>query len=62
MVSIKTKIAQIRKKKISLVTVEEIADVRKGISKKFSKDTTIIKNFPNWNGLNIPFEYYRRPL
>lgn len=36
--------------------------VRKGISKKFSKDTTIIKNFPNWNGINIPFEYYRRPL
>jgi hypothetical protein len=32
MVSIKTKIAQIRKKKISLVTVGEIADVRKGIS------------------------------
>lgn len=36
--------------------------VRRGISKKFSKDTSIIKNFPNWNGLNVPFEYYRRPL
>tara|TARA_B100000131_G_C17879773_1_gene517775 strand:+ start:29 stop:592 length:564 start_codon:yes stop_codon:yes gene_type:complete len=36
--------------------------VRRGISKRFSKNTSIIKNFSNWNGLNTAFEYYRRPL
>lgn len=36
--------------------------VKQGISKKFSKDTQIIKIFPQWYGQETPFEYYRRPL
>ena len=36
--------------------------VSEGISKKFSKNTEIIKIFPNWYGLNKPYEYYRRML
>ena len=36
--------------------------VRQGIAKKFSKDTQIIKIFPQWYGQETPFEYYRRPL
>tara|TARA_Y100000590_G_scaffold352576_1_gene405181 strand:+ start:1188 stop:1751 length:564 start_codon:yes stop_codon:yes gene_type:complete len=36
--------------------------VIQGLSKKFSKDTEIIKIFPNWYGLNTPYEYYRRLL
>ena len=36
--------------------------VRKGISRQFSTDTEIVKVFLEWYGLNIPFEYYRRPL
>lgn len=36
--------------------------VSEGVSKKFSKNTEIIKIFPNWYGLNKPYEYYRRML
>jgi len=36
--------------------------VRQGIAKKFSKNTEIIKIFPQWYGQETPFEYYRRPL
>ena len=36
--------------------------VRQGIAKKFSKDTQIIKIFPQWYGQETPFEYYRRLL
>jgi len=36
--------------------------VMQGLSKKFSKNTEIIKIFPNWYGLNSPYEYYRRLL
>tara|TARA_B100000029_G_C17304965_1_gene862129 strand:+ start:235 stop:867 length:633 start_codon:yes stop_codon:yes gene_type:complete len=36
--------------------------VMQGTSKKFSKDTEIIKIFPTWYGAKTPFEYYRRPL
>jgi len=36
--------------------------VKKGLSQNFSKQTEIIKIFPNWYGLNHPYEYYRRPL
>ena len=36
--------------------------VKQGIAKQFSNETEIVKIFPNWYGLNTPFEYYRRPL
>ena len=36
--------------------------VKQGISKKFSKNTEIVKIFPDWYGAKTPFEYYRRPL
>lgn len=36
--------------------------VIEGTSKKFSKKSEIIKIFPNWYGLNKPYEYYRRML
>ena len=36
--------------------------VMQGLSKKFSSKTEIIKIFPNWYGLNCPYEYYRRLL
>jgi len=36
--------------------------VIEGISNKFSKKSEIIKVFPNWYGLNKPYEYYRRML
>jgi len=36
--------------------------VIQGLSKTFSKNTEIIKIFPNWYGLNSPYEYYRRLL
>ena len=36
--------------------------VKQGIAKKFSKDTEIVKTFPEWYGQKTPFEYYRRPL
>ena len=36
--------------------------VRQGISKKFSAQTEVVKIFPMWYGLKVPFEYYRRLL
>ena len=36
--------------------------VKSGISRKFSKETRIIKIFPKWYDSKKPFEYYRRPL
>ena len=36
--------------------------VKQGIAKQFSKDTQIIKIFPQWYGQETPFEYYRRYL
>ncbi len=36
--------------------------VMQGLSSQFSKDTEIIKIFPNWYGQNAPYEYYRRLL
>ena len=36
--------------------------VQQGIAKRFSKETQIIKIFPEWYGQKVPYEYYRRPL
>ena len=36
--------------------------VKQGVAKQFSKNTQIIKIFPQWYGQKTPFEYYRRPL
>ena len=36
--------------------------VKQGIAKKFSKETQIVKIFPEWYGQKVPYEYYRRPL
>ena len=47
-----------RKRGYSYVT----GHVEKGIAKKFSQNTDIVKTFPEWYGLKTPFEYYRRPL
>ena len=36
--------------------------VVKGISKNFKDKIEIIKNFSNWYGTNMSFEFYRRHL
>jgi hypothetical protein len=36
--------------------------VEQGIAQQFSSGTEIVKVFPDWYGLKVPFEYYRRPL
>ena len=36
--------------------------VIQGLSTNFSNQTEVIKIFPNWYGLNTPYEYYRRLL
>ena len=36
--------------------------VKQGLSKQFSKNTEVVKIFPNWYGLNNQYEYYRRLL
>ena len=47
-----------KKKNFKFVT----GHVKSGISKKFSKDTIVIKIFSKWHDSKFPFEYYRRPL
>ena len=47
-----------KKQKYTYVT----GHVEQGVAKKFSSGTEIVKVFPDWYGLKIPFEYYRRPL
>ena len=47
-----------KKQKYAYVT----GHVEQGIANRFSKGTEIVKVFPNWYGLEVPFEYYRRPL
>tara|TARA_B110000263_G_scaffold172677_1_gene150650 strand:- start:86 stop:649 length:564 start_codon:yes stop_codon:yes gene_type:complete len=36
--------------------------VTQGLSKRFSKNTEVIKTFENWYGSEMPYEYYRRLL
>ena len=47
-----------KKRKYKYIT----GHVKQGISKNFSKDTEIVKIFPQWYGQKTPFEYYRRPI
>ena len=47
-----------KKQKYTYVT----GHVEQGIASRFSKGTEIVKVFSDWYGLEIPFEYYRRPL
>lgn len=35
---------------------------QQGVASHFSQKTEIVKVFPDWYGLGVPFEYYRRPL
>ena len=36
--------------------------VKQGISNNFKPKTEVVKIFPIWYGVKVPFEYYRRPL
>lgn len=36
--------------------------VKEGVSKKFTGDIRIVNRVENWQGMDIPFEYYRRDL
>ena len=47
-----------KKQKYTYVT----GHVEQGIANRFSKGTEIVKVFPDWYGLEVPFEYYRRQL
>ena len=47
-----------KKQKYSFVS----GHVKLGIAKGFSPNTEIVKVFPEWYGLRVPYEYYRRPL
>ena len=47
-----------KKQKYAYVT----GHVEQGIANRFSKGTEIVKVFSDWYGLEVPFEYYRRPL